>query len=166
MSTSVPEIRAATPDDLDALVGFACAMALETEHKRLDPETVRRGVGRALAEPGRARYLVAELDSVVVGTLMLTVEWSDWRCADWWWIQSVYVAPAARRAGVFRALYAHVLAAARAEGEAVCGIRLYVERDNHRAQATYRALGMADAAYLVMEAPMPWVATVVDRIDG
>lgn len=165
MSEPVVEIRPANQDDLDALVGFASAMAWETEHKRLDAATVRRGVARALQEPQRARYLVAELAGEVVGTLMLTVEWSDWRCADWWWIQSVYVSPNARRAGVFRALYAHVLAAAQAEGEAVCGVRLYVEQANVRAQATYQALGMADAAYRVMEAPMPWVAQIIGKGD-
>ena len=33
----------------------------------------------------------------------------------------------------------------------VCGIRLYVERENTRAQATYRHCGMGDAGYTVME---------------
>ena len=57
MTDATPHIRAATVADLDSLVDFACAMALETERKRLDPATVRRGIGRALAEPQRARYL-------------------------------------------------------------------------------------------------------------
>ena len=163
MTDATPHIRAATVADLDSLVDFACAMALETERKRLDPATVRRGIGRALAEPQRARYLVAELGGQTVGTLMLTLEWSDWRCADWWWIQSVYVAPAARRLGVFRALYAAVYRDASAAGDAVCGIRLYVESENHRAQATYVALGMVDARYQVMEVAMPWVAQVIGK---
>ena len=82
---------------------------------------------------------------------MLTTEWSDWRDGWWWWIQSVYVAPEARRHGVFRALYAHVEADARAM-PGVCGLRLYVENDNVRAQATYASLGMVDARYRVFEA--------------
>ena len=85
-----------------------------------------------------------------VGMLMLTREWSDWRCGHWWWIQSVYVAPAHRRGGVFRALYAHVHALAAAEPD-VLGLRLYVERDNATAQATYSSLGMHDAGYRIFE---------------
>jgi ribosomal protein S18 acetylase RimI-like enzyme len=85
---------------------------------------------------------------------MLTYEWSDWRNGDWWWIQSVYVAPEYRRQGVYAALYAHVLAGARAN-PGVCGLRLYVERDNTGAQRTYEALGMEDAGYRMYEAATP-----------
>jgi GNAT superfamily N-acetyltransferase len=147
-------IRAASSDDVARLVEWACAMALETERKRLDPDVVRRGIETVLGQPGRGRYFVACAGDVPVGTLMLTYEWSDWRCADWWWIQSVYVDPGQRRRGVYRALYAHVLAQAR-EAEAVCGLRLYVEKENADAQSTYAALGMGDAGYLMFEQPLP-----------
>jgi ribosomal protein S18 acetylase RimI-like enzyme len=58
----------------------------------------------------------------------------------------VYVRPEHRRGGVFRALYDQVerLAATR---EDVVGVRLYVERDNARAQQTYQALGMHEEQY-------------------
>jgi len=84
---------------------------------------------------------------------MITYEWSDWRNGDWWWLQSVYVRPEHRRSGVFRALYAHVesLATARAD---VVGVRLYVERENHRAQQTYLALGMHEEAYRMYAKPL------------
>jgi ribosomal protein S18 acetylase RimI-like enzyme len=81
---------------------------------------------------------------------MITYEWSDWRCGDWWWIQSVYVEPAHRRSGVYRALYEHVLELAKATPE-VCGMRLYVERENANAQRTYESLGMRDAGYAMYE---------------
>jgi len=129
-------------------------MALETEGKVLDAATIRAGIAAGLADPGKARYLVAEQDGRAVGTLMLTTEWSDWRNGWWWWIQSVYVAPDARRHGVFRALYAHVESEARAT-PGVCGLRLYVENDNARAQATYQSLGMNDARYRVFETAFP-----------
>ena len=125
-------------------------MALEAEHKRLDPATVARGVRAVLDDPAHGRYFVAERDSRPVGQLMITYEWSDWRNGNFWWIQSVYVDPPARRSGVFRALYAHVERLAK-DDPAVCGIRLYVERENHRAQLTYRHCGMEDAGYVVME---------------
>lgn len=148
-------VRAASPDDAARLVEWACAMAWETEHKRLDPDVVRRGIDTVLGQPARGRYFVAcDDERTPVGTLMLTFEWSDWRCADWWWIQSVYVDPGHRRRGVYRALYAHVLAQARGS-DGVCGLRLYVEKENTAAQATYSALGMGDAGYLMFEQPLP-----------
>jgi ribosomal protein S18 acetylase RimI-like enzyme len=147
-------IRPATPDDVETLARWAEAMALETEDKTLDAATIRAGIGAGVADAAKARYLVAEHDGSPVGTLMLTTEWSDWRNAWWWWIQSVYIAPEARRSGVFRALYAHVEHEAR-NTPGVCGLRLYVENENTRAQATYAALGMDDAHYRVFEAEFP-----------
>ncbi len=155
-------LRDARAEDAHCLAVWACAMARETEHKRLDPETVHRGILRVLEEPVRGRYFIAEVDGLPAGTLMLTYEWSDWRCADWWWIQSVYVAVDQRRHGVFRALYAHARALAEST-PGVCGLRLYVERDNHRAQLTYAALGMRDAAYQVFEEGLPWLDGVIRK---
>ncbi|QDH71419.1 GNAT family N-acetyltransferase [Marilutibacter alkalisoli] len=153
-------IRDAHAADAPLLAQWAAAMAWETEHKRLDPATVLAGVTAGIADPGKARYLMAmhdaplagdEMIAVPAGTLMLTREWSDWRNGEWWWIQSVYVAPEYRRQGVFAALYRHVEAQARATA-GVVGLRLYVERENEKAQHTYRALGMDDAGYRVFEA--------------
>jgi GNAT superfamily N-acetyltransferase len=89
-------------------------------------------------------------DGEVVGQLGVTCEWSDWRNGNFWWIQSVYVAASARRHGVFRKLFAHLLQEARAQTN-VIGVRLYVEQDNHVAQATYEKLGMSMTGYQVME---------------
>jgi ribosomal protein S18 acetylase RimI-like enzyme len=143
-------VRPAEPADLDAIAAFQVAMAHETEAITLDPAVVRRGVAAVLADPAKGRYRVAEREGAVVGSLMLTTEWSDWRDGTWWWIQSVYVAPEARRAGVYRALHASVLADAEATG-GVCGVRLYVEHANTRAQATYEAMGMRRGRYVVYE---------------
>jgi len=112
------------------------------------------GVRRLLAQPALGFYLVAEAAGEVVAALMVTSEWSDWRNGRFWWLQSVYVLPAWRRRGVFRALHAHVAAAAAREPD-VCGLRLYVERGNLAAQATYRALGMDTTDYLLLERLRP-----------
>ena len=143
-------VRAATTEDADFLAHGNAAMALETEHKQLDPQVVGAGVGAALADPGKGLYFIAERDGQRVGQLMFTCEWSDWRNGTFWWIQSVYVLPEARRSGVFRALFRHVEQLAERDPH-VCGIRLYVERENVRAQATYRHCGLHDAGYTVME---------------
>jgi len=147
MTTAVRTARAA---DLETIADFNVAMALEAEHKRLDPDTVRRGVAAALADPAKGRYFIAERDGQVVGQLMITFEWSDWRNGVFWWIQSVYVHPQARQSGVFTALFRHLEAQAKSQ-PGVCGLRLYVEDGNTRAQATYRRCGMADGGYRVME---------------
>jgi GNAT superfamily N-acetyltransferase len=145
----VLSIRPSTEADLDIIVALNLALAAESEHLRLDPTTVREGV-RALLE-GRApgRYWLAELDGRVVGQLLITYEWSDWRNAMVWWIQSVQVVPDVREQGVFRALYAH----ARREAQAAraAGLRLYVDNSNTRAQAVYAAVGMRGDHYRVFE---------------
>lgn len=136
--------------DLEHLVRGNAEMAQETEGIGLDREVLRAGVSAVLEDPRRGQYRIAETESgAIAGQLMLTYEWSDWRAADLWWIQSVYVWPDHRRQGCFRALYRDVEAAARAAGAG--GLRLYVEVENARAQATYGALGMAGDRYRVFE---------------
>lgn len=152
-------IRPAESSDVNWLVACNIAMAWETEGKRLDPAILRAGVAAGLADDAKARYFIAmqhapliadEYFGVPVGTLMLTTEWSDWRNGDWWWIQSVYVAPHHRRKGVYAALYRHVERLAR-DSENVIGLRLYVEKENAVAQRTYESLGMRDSGYLLYE---------------
>jgi ribosomal protein S18 acetylase RimI-like enzyme len=143
-------VRPAAPSDVDTLATFNVAMAFETEQIALDPGTVRRGVAAVLADPAKGSYRVATRAGAVVGQLMITTEWSDWRCGFWWWIQSVYVAADARRGGVYRALHRSVLEDAERAGD-VRGVRLYVEQENTRAQRAYEALGMARGRYLVFE---------------
>jgi GNAT superfamily N-acetyltransferase len=144
------EIRPATERDIEVITANNAALAMETEHRRLSPDIVRAGVSAALADPAKGRYFVAELAGQVVGQIMHTYEWSDWRNGCFWWIQSVYVVPSARGQGVFRRLFDHLRTLARAE-PGVCGLRLYVERDNSRAQKTYRQCGLMDPGYFVME---------------
>ena len=82
---------------------------------------------------------------------MITFEWSDWRNSWFWWIQSVYISPEFRGKGVYRQLYEFVVNKAQAQGD-VCGFRLYVERENTRAQKVYEKLGMETSHYLMFEA--------------
>lgn len=143
-------VRDATDADIAFLTDANAAMALETERKVLDRDTLQRGVHAVFAQPQRGFYLIAQRGSRVVGCLLVTREWSDWRNGDWWWLQSVYVVPEARRSGVFRALYSEVERRAH-EASDVVGLRLYVEQENTRAQATYKTLGMSPACYDLYE---------------
>jgi len=155
-STVTPEIvvRAATAADVDALVRFNAAMALETEGRRLDENRLRKGIEAVFDSPARGFYKVAEVKNrsscTVVGQLLITFEWSDWRNATFWWIQSVYVDPTWRRRGVYRALHADVLDQAKQRGD-ICGLRLYVEGENKTAKAVYGRVGLASSSYHVYE---------------
>ena len=144
-------IRIATAADAEPLIEFNQAMALETEGKQLDPATISSGVKSVFADRDKGFYVVAEDDGRIVGGLMITYEWSDWRAKVFWWIQSVYVHPDYRGRGVFRSLYRHVESLARQDA-GVCGIRLYVHHDNHRAMTAYEKLGMTPADYRVYKA--------------
>lgn len=148
--TSSLSIRLATPADLPTIAEFNSRLAWETEHKRLDPPTIERGVRRALAEHALCRYFVAELSGQIVGQAMITLELTDWRDGVLWWLQSVYVVQAFRGQGVFKALFQHIQSLAEADPD-VRGLRLYVERENERAQRVYEQLGMQPSGHVVYE---------------
>lgn len=142
-------IRAALSSDTPAIVRFNLALAEESEGLRLDRQTMEAGVRRMFSDPALGRYLLAVSPvQEPIGQVMITTEWSDWRNCMTWWLQSVYTAPEHRGRGVFRALCEHVIGAARESG---CRVRLYVERNNQRAIAAYRALGFDRCGYDVME---------------
>ena len=146
-------IRSATADDVAAITEFNCRLALETEDKALDRGTVDAGVRRGLQLGDEVQYFVAEDESGVIGQIMLTREWSDWRNGWMIWLQSVYVASEKRGAGVFRLLFQRAVELTRLRCDAVC-VRLYVEHENETAMETYRRLGFLDSGYLVMEMPL------------
>jgi len=153
-------VRLAAPADAEFLVRGNASMALETEHLSLDLDRLRDGVHALFEDPARGVYYVAEVDGRRSGQMMITYEWSDWRNGVFWWIQSVWVEPEFRGRGVFKALYAHVERLAR-ETKGVCGLRLYVERENDRAQSTYERVGMKRTVYEMFE-----VDLVLGAADG
>jgi len=143
-------VRPARPDDVEFILASNRSMAAETEDVGLDGATLRNGINYLLEHPAQGRYLVAECDGTAAGTLMITFEWSDWRNGRFWWIQSVYVNAQARRRGVYRAMHETVRNLA-ANDPQVCGIRLYVERENSVAQHTYEHIGMTQTHYRLYE---------------
>lgn len=147
-------IRAAAASDASVIADFNLRLAEETEDLRLDPACVRAGVAALLADPAKGLYFVAEVDGTIAGQLMITYEWSDWRNGNLWWIQSVYVAPRFRGAGVFRALFNHVCNLANAAPE-VAGLRLYMDAHNSGARQTYERLGLKRTNYEVFELALP-----------
>ena len=143
-------IRPASESDAGVIAEFNCLMAKETEDKSLPAERVLDGVKSVLSDSSKGLYLLAEENAQVLGQLMITYEWSDWRNGNFWWIQSVYVREADRGKGVFRTLFEHVRKLARGRKD-VCGLRLYVDGHNERARKTYEELGMKQTEYLFYE---------------
>jgi len=145
-------IRLAKEEDVSLIARFNFQLAFETENRELDLETLKKGVFEFFKTPAYGFYLVAEelLSGEPIGCLLITYEWSDWRNGLFFWIQSVYVLPEWRRKGVYRSLYEKVKSLAKERG-GVCGYRLYVEKENTRAQKTYESLGMEETCYLMYE---------------
>lgn len=142
-------VRKATPDDAPAIIRFQKAMAMETEGLALKSDVVTKGVMAVFRDARKGQYYVAEMKGTVIASLMITCEWSDWRNANVWWFQSVYVMPEYRRKGIFRLMYEYVKNEGLAEG--IAGMRLYVESGNLRAQKTYEAMGMDARHYRTYE---------------
>jgi ribosomal protein S18 acetylase RimI-like enzyme len=147
-------IRLARPEDVLTIASFSAAMALETEGRHLDLERLHKGTIALLESTDRGFYMVAEIeqtgDRQLLGQLMITYEWSDWRNGTFWWIQSVYVAPQWRRRGVYSSMHKYIMALAQADPQ-VCGIRLYVEQENRTAQTVYSRVGLSLSRYKVFE---------------
>ena len=143
-------IRQATLSDAPVIADFNIRLAEESEQLRLDASCVATGVAALLADAAKGVYYVVEVDGTVVGQLMITYEWSDWRNGTIWWIQSVYVREDFRGRGVFRALFKHLQGLALAAKE-VCCLRLYMHGDNERARRSYERLGMKRTKYEVFE---------------
>lgn len=147
---SVVRTRMACSGDAAVIAGFNRQMAAESEGRDLETATVQAGVIAVMEDPGLGFYVVAEHREEVVGALLVTYEWSDWRNGQFWWIQSVFVVPGYRRQGAYRAMHAFVCQRARAQ-PGVCGLRLYVEKDNVTAQNVYRSTGMVETDYRLYE---------------
>ena len=142
-------IREARIIDAEKIIGFQKKMAKETENMNLDHDTINHGVHAVFADPQKGKYYVSEYEDEVIGSLLITYEWSDWRNSFVWWIQSVYIQPDHRRKGVFKEMYRHVRYTALQND--VAGLRLYVEADNINAQKTYEAMGMNSDHYRMFE---------------
>lgn len=145
-------IRLATFEDIETITGFQMAMALETEELILDRDILRSGIEAAVKDEHKGRIYVAEESAggKVIGSLMITLEWSDWRNGWIWWIESLYVLPECRKKGVFQGMYDYIKSRVLADAQ-VKGLRLYVDKRNIRAQKVYEAIGMSGEHYTTYE---------------
>lgn len=152
--SEVIRIRKAVQTDIEEIADYNIQMAKETEDKRLYRASVLKGVKAVLEDPCKGFYLVAEekrgTKNGIVGQLMITFEWSDWRNKWFWWMQSVYVDSKFRNQKIFTKLYKETLRLAKLDGD-VCGLRLYVEEHNKSAKNVYKTLGITRTCYEMYE---------------
>ena len=144
------DVRLARADDATTIAEYTRNMAWETEQVELESDVVNKGVQSAFEDSSHGFYVVAEIDNEIAGCLMVTYEWSDWRNGVQWWLQSVYVHSDFRGKGVFKRMWEFTTNLASQQPN-VCGIRLYVDKSNKRAQATYQSIGMEATNYLIFE---------------
>lgn len=143
-------VRKAKSSDIDQIVGFQISMAHETEGIDLHQPMVEKGVTSVVFDSAKGQYYVAEIDGKVVGSLLTTFEWSDWRNGTVLWIQSVYIMREYRRKGVYRNMYFHIKEKV-LEDNNLKGIRLYADKTNIAAHKTYQKLGMSPDHYITFE---------------
>jgi ribosomal protein S18 acetylase RimI-like enzyme len=144
------KIRKAEIRDLETIVKFNYNLAKETEDKELDLEILSQGVKSILTDSSKGQYYVYEVNNKVVGQIMFTYEWSDWRNGTFLWVQSVYVDAGYRKKGIYKKLY-HNVKNICDNDENITGIRLYVEKENVNAKSTYKSLGMCECNYHMYE---------------
>jgi GNAT superfamily N-acetyltransferase len=145
-------IRPAEESDLAVIAENVLAMALESRSIELSAAKVAQAANTLFEKPELGFYVVAESHGEIVGSLLVTFEWSDWHNGVYWWIQSVYVRPDQRRKGVYRRLYEYVREKALSDPQVV-GLNLYVYKENKVARRAYEALGMRESRSLMYHTP-------------
>jgi len=143
-------VRKANKEDLEFVVQCQMNMAMETEGLELDKEILQKGVQSILEDSNKGEYFIEFSEEGNRGMLLITKEWSDWRNAWVWWIQSVYVMVNFRKKKVYTNLYQYIKDLA-IDNEEVRGIRLYVDKTNSKAQKVYSRLGMNGEHYATFE---------------
>ena len=143
-------IREATTTDIPYLLDFQLKMALETENITLEISTLTEGVNKLFKDPSKGKYYVAVDENEVMGCLMTTYEWSDWRSGTVLWIQSVYIAAPHRGKGIYKKMYTFIQQMVNTDPD-LRGIRLYVDKTNAAAKEVYQKLGMNGEHYQMYE---------------
>jgi len=142
--------RRATIEDANVIIDFQISLALETENLNLDKKIVRKGVTKVFNDVSKGKYYIIFENDKIVGSLLITSEWSDWRNGSILWIQSLYIDPLYRRKGLFKHVY-NYLKKMVDKSDQLLGLRLYVDKLNKDAQIVYENVGMNGDHYGLYE---------------
>lgn len=144
------QIRIANAEEISTIVDFQLKMALETENLLLSEKILQEGVSEVFKNHEKGKYYVALCENKIVASLLTTFEWSDWRNSTIIWLQSVYVIPEFRKKGIFKQMYEHIKKIVESSSN-YCGIKLYVDKTNIKAQKVYDSVGMNGEHYITYE---------------
>lgn len=142
-------IRRAKLEDAETIAKNNVILAKESENLKVDFETTFEGVKAVISNSNKGFYLVAEEDSTILGEVLVTYEWSDWKNKNMWWVQSAYVYKNYRRKSIFSKLFDEVKKLAKVEGVKL--MRLYVYKKNFNAINVYNHLSMDEKSYIIFE---------------
>ncbi len=133
-------VRPAVMDDLAAVAALFDAYR-QFYDERSDPDGARAFVAQRLSSGDSAIFVAQAADATgpLLGFMQLYPSYSSTRMARAWILNDLFVMPAARKAGVARALLSRALEFARATGAAE--MSLETASDNTIAQAAYEKLG-------------------------
>ena len=143
-------IDEATDLDILELVDLQSKMAFETENITLLPEIVEQGITAVIQDDSKGKYYKIVDKGRLIGCMLNTYEWSDWRNGYVVWIQSLYILPAYRKLGIFKAAYRYMQEIVQKNPQ-YKGIRLYVDRRNEPAIAAYKSVNMNNEHYEMFE---------------
>ena len=142
-------LRKAVLKDADQIARNNVLMAKESENQTIVFDTVFQGVKSLLSDETKGFYLVAVEKERILGQLMITFEWSDWRNQNIWWVQSVYIKKGHRKKGVFTQLLKEIKKMA--EQNNISFFRLYVFNQNDQAIGVYKKQGWKKEPYLFFQ---------------
>jgi ribosomal protein S18 acetylase RimI-like enzyme len=143
-------VRIATRDDAKEIAEFNVLFAKETVDKNVPLTLTTEGVHQVFAKFHNGFYLIAQKDHKIVGLTMITREWSDWNNGAFYCIQSIFVSDREHEKEIHDALLEKAKLLAK-EHYDVCGIRLYVHKDDKATQKAYEDLGLQKTKYRVFE---------------
>jgi len=143
-------VRIATRDDSSEIAQFNVLFAKETVNKNLSLALTTEGVHQVFAKFNNGFYLIAEMNSAIVGITMITREWSDWNNGAFYCIQSIFVTDKTAEKEIHDALFEKAKNLAK-EHYDVCGVRLFVHKDDKETQKRYESLGLQKTEYRLFE---------------
>lgn len=141
-------IRLANKDDAKQIAENNILLAKETENMDICYKDAFEGAIKVIEDINKGFYIVAEEDGII-GQLMVTYEWSDWRAKQIWWLQSIYVRKEYRKKGVMKMLIEKVKEMALKNNAII--LRLYVYERNNSAIKAYERIGMRRMPYIIYE---------------
>ena len=140
-------IRFAHEGDVEQIARNNVQLACVSEDRYIEFLQVLKGAAQVLADRHKGFYVVAEEKDIIIGQILVTFEWSDWKAVNMWWLQSIYVKKEWRQQGILTKLLNFIYGLAAKENVTI--FRLYVHNNNKKAIKIYEKMGMKKEPYTI-----------------